>query len=189
MASKKQTMASNKPILDMDAFVKLVYERTVEWGRENGMYPKGETPPKSKYSDLAQRLAKALDDHNWGGHDSAVRECFEIVTEMAIKEKLPPAKSTSSKAIKFKPGTILFILSDPMGKGLPVGEPVLITKELGEILTKDVRVLSFSSASYVAGYRLPTVNEVEDLLTEIQNNAKAEDALLLAFTLSAIGKK
>lgn len=184
MTSKKKNIASNKPILDMDAFVKLVYDRTVEWGRENEMYPKGETPPKSKYSDIAQRLAKAIDNHNWGGHDSAVRECFEI----AINEKLPSIK-TSKTAIKFKLGTVLIILSDPNGKGLPVGEPVFVIKELGEILTTDMKTFTLSTTSSVSNFRLPTINEVEEILTKIQNNTKSEDSLLLAFTLSAIRKR
>lgn len=184
MTSKKQNIALNNPILDMAAFVQLVYNRTVEWGEENNMYPKGVTPPKSKESDFAQRLAKAIDNHNWGGHDSAVRECFEI----AIKEKFPPPPFQKTLKIKFIPGIVLVALSDPNGKGLPVGEPVLVTKESGEILTKNLESLSLSSTS-TSGYRLPTLNEVEDILTDIHNNSKNADILLFAFTLSAIEKK
>ena len=178
MATKKK----EKSLMDMTPFIETIYNRTIEWGEKYNLRPKGEKAPKEKYSEKAKELAKAIDEHSWGGHDPNVRKCFEIV----LGESLPDPKGKSTKEVVYKHGTVLFILSDPTGSGLPVGEPVLVSTAEGNVKTKDnINYLLTRGTAAISSFRLPTINEVEDILTTLIESKDAALELSLLFLSKA----
>jgi hypothetical protein len=175
MVAKKEKTENSS---ELNKIVDIIYDRSVEWGEKWGLYPKGYGAKKSQVSEKAKELAKAIDNHNWGGHDSAVRECFEI----AIGEELPSSKKTSKIIINFKPGTAVTILSDPRGRKLPVGEAVLVSNKSGECITYSGEVKLLSDESSLA-FKLSNRNEIEALVEEFIKKEDSWFILLKSFLL------
>jgi len=171
MVAKKQ----QKPLVDMDQFIEIVYNRSANWGKKYDLFPKGTKSPKEDYTDKAKQMAKVFDGHSFGGHDASVIELFEIM----LGEKIPVSKSKKTSSVDFIPGIVVVVLSDPKGHGLPVGEPVLIKDAVGGCITKEMKSLGIPNNS-TSAFRLPTLTEVEDILDSIKEN-DVESFSLMAF--------
>lgn len=169
MAAKKQ----KESLIDMTKFVELVYNRSIDWGKKYDLYPKGEKAPKEKYSDKAKKFDSILSKANFGCQEPHVRALIEEL----LGEELPQSKKKPEFVLEFSFGTVVVVLSDPQGKGLPVGEPVLIKNNKGEIITKEGSHLVLPAQSPKA-LRLPTISEVEDILESIMN--RSDSAMLMA---------
>jgi|MudIll2142460700_1097286.scaffolds.fasta_scaffold243870_2 hypothetical protein len=178
-------LEKNKKDTTLAMLTPILYERTNAWGNKYGLYKKDSRElENNKYSKKALQLAKAIDGHSWGGHDSYLREAFEI----AIGEKLPPSKKEKTVAITYELGTVVVPLSDPNGHSYTIGEPILITKSDGRGATAidncAGKALPNNSSTAI---RPATKNEIQQLLEDMLNNKdKSFNTVMASFFLENI---
>ncbi len=184
--AKSKKSSSNDPMLEK--LIEAIYQRTCDWSNKYGFNKKNDKSDKQgKYSEKASKLANLLDNHSFGGHDSAVREAFEI----AINEKLPPLKSKDKYAVSitYEIGIVVVPLTDPNSHGYTLGEPILIIKSEGRGATPNTtgitgKVLPTSSLTAI---RPATKNEIAQLLEDLmKNNDKCFNIVLASFFLENI---
>jgi len=170
----------------LETLTSSIYERTRAWGDKYGFYQKeNKKIDTTKYSERVKQLAKIIDEHSWGGHDSFLREAFEI----AIGEKFPPSKKEKTLAITFDLGIVVVALSNPNNHGYPIGEPILITKSDGQgIIAEDTPVSAKSLPNNsLTAIRLATKNEIQELLEcMLKNKDKNFNTILASFFLENI---
>ena len=169
----------------IDHLTEVLYEKTNTWENKYGLYKKDSRESEStKYSKKALLLAKAIDGHGWGGHDSYLREAFEI----AIDEKLPPSKKKKSVAITYELGVVVVPLSDPNEHNYAIGESLLIVKSDGRganASSESVgRTLPNNSLTAI---RPATKNEIQQLLEDmLQHKGKSFNTVIASFFLESL---
>jgi len=181
---KKGVTATSKQQESLiDHLVEVLYEKTNTWGNKYGLYKKDSRESEStKYSKKALQLAKTIDGHSWEGHDSYLREAFEI----AIDEKLPPSKKEKSVAITYELGVVVVPLSNPNDHGYAIGEPLLIIKSDG----RGTNANDFSGVckqlpnNSLTAIRPATKNEIQQLLEDmLQHKGKSFNTVIASFFL------
>ena len=169
--------SQSTPLVDTAKLAQIIYDETVTWGKGLGLYPKGHKKSKENYTDVALKLDKIINKGNFGCQEPYVRDILEVV----LDTKLPPAKKDKDSGnIEYKFGTVLVPLSDPNGKGLPIGEAVLLRNNVGAIVNLEEGasdILLPKSKKYLKAIRLATLNEIEDLLEKFIENTNAATAL------------
>jgi len=160
----KKEKSKNTQIKNM---AELLYKRTVEWGAEYELYPKGEKikkiKKKSKYSDKAIKLDKLIANAGFDCREPHVRK---IISEV-INEKLPESKSKINN-ITYKHGIVLVPLSDPVGNEFELGKPRLVKDEKGRTVSmKGEQSSNYFSNTHITSIRIANKIEIEELLKSL----------------------
>jgi hypothetical protein len=173
MTTKKKKDSDS--LVNVKKLAKILYDKSCKWGEQYNIFNPSDKSNKVNISNKASELAKAIDSHNWGGHDSAVRNCFEIV----LGEKFPAQKE--QKAIHLETGIVITFLSGSSGKGIPVGEPLMcVDGSNGRMLDKEGEryiPTSIQNSKYI---KISTLYEIENFLEVlIKNKEKIYDSLAI----------
>jgi hypothetical protein len=183
MAKKAKKMTTEKVQktetrqFDLSNISKLLFERTQEWAKEQGLLQE----KKDKYSTKVKTLDSIINKGKFGCQEEHVRK---IVAEI-IGEKLPPAKDKEFK-LEFLHGVVVVPLTG--NNYYPVGEPVLVKDKKGYGIGLDglqpVERLTETSEKSI---RPATIEEIEVL---VESLLKIDDfaILLLGFILNNVGK-
>lgn len=158
----KTVEKENKSIINKSAFIDYVYNRTVEWGAKYGWYPKDKKQVESKCSSKAKEIVSIIDKSQLGCQAETVRSIIEVI----LDEKLPELKESSDKSFLYIKSILIFVLSDPKGKNLPVGEVLFVKNVDGEAFNSNNEKFSVYNNLTSNSFRLPTKNEIEEFFDE-----------------------
>lgn len=152
-------------LINIEKFTDYIYDRTVEWGKEFGMYPKGiKEKIEDSYSDKGKKIIELIKKSDFGCQKENVR----LLLQEVIGEELPELDSNKKMSIFIK-NICLFISSNPEGKNYPVGEVIMIVGNISSenAVTSENKKITLLIGSASTYSRIPTKNEIADFLEQL----------------------
>lgn len=165
--------------IDTKTIAKLIYERTQEWAKEEGVIK----PEQAKFSSKAKKFDKIISNSNFGCQENSVRKLIEEL----IGEKLPACKQQGD-FVKVKEGIALKFIKNSPSSSVDIDEPFLVEKKGSSssihVIQKDGKCVVDRLRS--VDIRSATLEEVEFLLEELSKESQFF-SFLLAYALSGVG--